>query len=112
MFEDAGIGLVLTTAAIREPLTAWLSESGLADLPCVATDGEPLADPDGWRMPDLSGDTVAFLQYTSGSSSEPKGVVVTHANLLHNEAAICQRPRLRPQHAAAPAGCRIFTTWA
>ena len=88
MFEDAGIGLVLTTAAIREPLTAWLSESGLADLPCVATDAELLADPDGWRMPDLSGDTVAFLQYTSGSSSEPKGVVVTHANLLHNEAAI------------------------
>lgn len=89
MFDDAGIGLVLTTEAVREPLTAWLRDSGLADrMPCVATDTEQLADPDAWRMPDLRGDTVAFLQYTSGSSSEPKGVVVTHANLLHNEAAI------------------------
>ena len=89
MFDDAGIGLVLTTSAIVDPLTAWLRDAGLSDrMPCVATDGEPLADPESWRMPDLRGDTVAFLQYTSGSSSEPKGVVVTHANLLHNEAAI------------------------
>jgi acyl-CoA synthetase (AMP-forming)/AMP-acid ligase II len=89
MFDDAGIGLVLTTEAVVEPLTAWLREAGLADrMPCVATDTGPLGDPEGWRMPDLDGDTVAFLQYTSGSSSEPKGVVVTHANLLHNEAAI------------------------
>ena len=89
MFDDAGIGLVLTQAAVFEPLSAWLRESGLADrMDCVATDEAPLADADTWRMPDLRGDTVAFLQYTSGSSSEPKGVVVTHANLLHNEAAI------------------------
>ena len=91
MFDDAGIGLVLTTSAIVDPLTAWLRDAGLAErMSCVATDGDPLADPESWRMPDLRGDTVAFLQYTSGSSSEPKGVVVTHANLLHNEAAMCR----------------------
>jgi acyl-CoA synthetase (AMP-forming)/AMP-acid ligase II len=91
MFDDAGIGLVLTTSAVLEPLTAWLRDIGLADrMPCVATDAEPLADPDSWQMPSVSSDAVAFLQYTSGSSSEPKGVVVTHANLLHNEAAIAK----------------------
>ncbi|UFZ04101.1 amino acid adenylation domain-containing protein [Bradyrhizobium ontarionense] len=37
-----------------------------------------------------SPDMPAFLQYTSGSTGEPKGVIVTHANLLHNERLICQ----------------------
>ena len=35
-------------------------------------------------MPPVGRETIAFLQYTSGSTSDPKGVVVTHDNLLQN----------------------------
>ncbi|MEO8816118.1 MAG: type I polyketide synthase [Mycobacterium sp.] len=43
-----------------------------------------------WVAPDIDADTVAMLQYTSGSTSAPKGVVLTHGNLVHNLEAIYQ----------------------
>jgi acyl-CoA synthetase (AMP-forming)/AMP-acid ligase II/acyl carrier protein len=37
-----------------------------------------------WRDPELSSDSIALLQYTSGSTASPRGVILTHANLLRN----------------------------
>src|SRR5262249_38583745 len=39
-----------------------------------------------WHDPGVRGRTLAFLQYTSGSTGAPRGVMVTHGNLLHNSA--------------------------
>ena len=36
-----------------------------------------------WAEPDLPSDSVAFIHYTSGSTASPRGVMVTHANLLY-----------------------------
>jgi len=38
----------------------------------------------GIALPNLEPADIAFLQYTSGSTSTPKGVIVSHDNLLHN----------------------------
>jgi acyl-CoA synthetase (AMP-forming)/AMP-acid ligase II len=37
-----------------------------------------------WRPPRLSGDSVALIQYTSGSTAKPRGVILKHKSLLHN----------------------------
>ena len=61
--------------------------AGLQALPAIrylAIDGVPDEPAPGWRRPTLSPESLAFLQYTSGSTSAPKGVMVTHRNVLHN----------------------------
>ena len=47
-----------------------------------------LAFSSDWVKPDINADTLAFLQYTSGSTGMPKGVMVTHGNMLHNSEVI------------------------
>ncbi|MFF1506930.1 amino acid adenylation domain-containing protein [Streptomyces sp. NPDC058326] len=60
----------------------------VARLPWVVTEDAMLEGADDWRHPDLTPGSVALLQYTSGSTGTPRGVVVTHGNLLSNGAAI------------------------
>lgn len=60
-------------AAVLELLTA-------GELPVVAIDAPPVENP---PHPHGARD-IAYLQYTSGSTSEPKGVIVSHENLIAN----------------------------
>jgi acyl-CoA synthetase (AMP-forming)/AMP-acid ligase II len=43
-----------------------------------------------WRPPKLKADSLAFLQYTSGSTGEPKGVMIGHGNLMANSRDIAE----------------------
>ncbi|MGW7290871.1 fatty acyl-AMP ligase [Streptomyces xiamenensis] len=54
----------------------------------LATDTVDPAAASGWRAPDIDRETVAYLQYSSGSTGLPKGVMLTHANVLDNLALI------------------------
>ncbi|MCO5973400.1 fatty acyl-AMP ligase [Actinoallomurus soli] len=89
IIKDADIRMVLTDTANAPMLTSWLRESGLdGRVTCVATDAAAMPDPDAWEPPEPEPGTPAYLQYTSGSTSEPRGVLLSHGNLLHNSAQI------------------------
>ena len=57
----------------------------------------PTSEAEGWREPDVDAETLAFLQYTSGSTASPKGVMVRHRNLLHNSECIRLHWRYTPE---------------
>ncbi|HEX6746736.1 MAG TPA: amino acid adenylation domain-containing protein, partial [Longimicrobium sp.] len=84
---DARPAVVLTTRAMREQVEAWAAQAG-ARIAVIASDDLADGEGDGWRPVRPAHDRLAFLQYTSGSTATPKGVMVTHGNLLHNEEAI------------------------
>jgi acyl-CoA synthetase (AMP-forming)/AMP-acid ligase II len=83
--RDAEADFVLTTTAIARARASLVSQAPeLGRAAWLSTDEEVSAASEDWRQPKISGDTLAFLQYTSGSTAAPRGVMVSHANLLHN----------------------------
>ncbi|MCB9680311.1 MAG: AMP-binding protein [Alphaproteobacteria bacterium] len=82
---DGGLTLACTIGDMVDEMTEVVAHSpGLADVPWLATDAVDDGQADAWQPPDADGATLAYLQYTSGSTSTPKGVMVSHANLLYN----------------------------
>ena len=88
---DARPAVALTTAELLPKLEALAAAApDFGAMGRLATDDLPAGVEEGWRDPQVDGDTLAFLQYTSGSTAAPKGVMVSHGNLLHNQEMIRQ----------------------
>ncbi len=91
IIADAQATVALTTMQILSNIERRFAHTpDLKALHWLATDdlGDELAEE--WDDPVATSDTLAFLQYTSGSTASPKGVMVSHGNLLHNSALIHQ----------------------
>ena len=84
--DDAQPSVALTNSSIynaivyRNELMTWFN-----DMKLLVTDSQELKGwVEKWQQPRIAKNDIAFLQYSSGSTSSPKGVMVTHDNLLHN----------------------------
>jgi amino acid adenylation domain-containing protein len=81
VLADSGARVAVGTA---DPALADDAAPELAGLQWVDAASLPASAGDGWQPAPVDADSLALLQYTSGSTGSPKGVMLSHANLLHN----------------------------
>jgi acyl transferase domain-containing protein/acyl-CoA synthetase (AMP-forming)/AMP-acid ligase II/acyl carrier protein len=86
IIQDADAKYLMTTSGMAETIQG--NQDTLAELPeieWIATDEIDSALGAGWdSIPPKTLDDIAYLQYTSGSTSTPKGVMITYGNVMHN----------------------------
>lgn len=83
--RDSGAGFALSTAAVIEQIRENKDQAAdLSAIEMIASDDPTHSAVDAWRAPNPAADDIAMLQYTSGSTGDPKGVMLSHANLIAN----------------------------
>jgi acyl transferase domain-containing protein/acyl-CoA synthetase (AMP-forming)/AMP-acid ligase II/SAM-dependent methyltransferase/acyl carrier protein len=89
-------GVILAPASLVDECDGFAElNPSLGGVPWLATDSVPDDRADTWAAPQVGGDDLAILQYTSGSTGDPKGVMLSHACVLHNVRAIARSMDLR-----------------
>ncbi len=81
MLNKMGARFLITDARTRKLLGSGVT--GVSSLQEVI-DAATLFKGSGWRQVNVAADDTAFLQFSSGTTIEPKAVTVSHANLMHN----------------------------
>ncbi|TWU51657.1 Long-chain-fatty-acid--AMP ligase FadD29 [Rubripirellula reticaptiva] len=93
---DANARWALSTRSIVEQLSGDQQHDDLIGVQLLGTDDPKCRNAAGWRRPRLSEHSLAVLQYTSGSTGSPKGVMLNQGNLIANSELILEA--FEPDH--------------
>lgn len=93
--READARFILTLSDLSTRIKDWARDTIKSDrVRLICTDNTPSQLANEWSHPGVRLSDLAFLQYTSGSTSVPKGVMVSHGNIVANCAAMRDRFRL------------------
>jgi amino acid adenylation domain-containing protein len=91
ILADAQACVALTDAGSLPRLASLFDQlPELKSVQLLATDTLPDGTESEWRGPEPGGESLALLQYTSGSTGTPRGVMLSHQNLAHNSALLAR----------------------
>ena len=89
--RDARAAIVLTVRPVAKRWQGEVSDTpGLQDIKWLATEEIPLDIAADWIKPKIAANDLGLIQYTSGSTGSPKGVMLSHNNLIANSRMITQ----------------------
>lgn len=84
IINDAKISGILTVEMKVKEIDLILSRNFLKDKIFLSSNNNDDFSPNDYQPPPIDQETIAYLQYTSGSTNAPKLVVISHKNLIHN----------------------------
>lgn len=89
--QDCGASLICTRSERIELMQDGCKQyQSIQHIPCFAVDALYSNTTLVWNKPTIKHSDIAFLQYTSGTTGNPKGVMVTHGNIMANQAMITE----------------------
>ncbi|UOA09649.1 non-ribosomal peptide synthetase [Methylobacter sp. S3L5C] len=92
IIDDSQAAVILSTQSVANAVRQFAGGSAeLLDRRWLITDDFDTVDSSAWRLPTLHKHDPAFLQYTSGSTGNAKGVIISHGNLMANQQLIKRR---------------------